>query len=90
MEGGHADVCHPSIYWSEEKARKVLLGHHLVLLVQPLEGLLVVVGQRDGVVQSTQCFGQLHWWGGCMRACTGSELGVLGPLGVECLGQVIG
>ena len=70
--GGHTDVCHPSTYWSEEKARKVPLGHHLVLLVQPLEGLLVGVGQRDGVVLwSTLLVGG----GGCARACAGSELG---------------
>ena len=72
--GGHTDVCHPSIYWSEEKARKVPLGHHLVLLVQPLEGLLVVVGQRDGVVWSAQCFGQLCWW--AVVAAQGHALGV--------------
>ena len=52
----------PSLDLLEEKTRNVPLGHPLVLMVQPLEGLLVVVGWRDGVVRSTQHFSQLHWW----------------------------
>ena len=44
---------HSTFYWSEEKTRKVPLGYPLALLVQPLEGLLVVVSQRMGSVKCT-------------------------------------
>ena len=85
----------PSLDLLEEKTRKVPLGHPLVLLVQPLEGLLVVVGWRDGIVQSTQRFSQLHWWavvaaqehvlGGCL-----THWGQVFWFNLTILGQVIG
>ena len=77
MKGYFPMFEHSTFYWSEEKTIKEPLGYPLELLVQPLEGLLVVVSQRMGSVKHTalQLTPLLVGGGGCTRACTRSELG---------------